>query len=436
MVKSIVWVSSVALLTACQLAPAVGGDPSDLSEVAPQRTPGKCVDAAVDQLGIDMNMQSDPELLDEILRSDMKFVQDNEIAPPFIVDVVASKLAQSQSMATFLGRVRSALIQKHPAVVEFLCAATDKGLLVTDDKGKRYVHRTLHHMFILDDIIKKMFNEVQPMVDVYAHFQQKREEYGISTKLKLKAARDIYRATGRDAFVTAKALTMDLVFKSYGETRERGQLEKREFKERRFRLGLNIAEAVISGFRAGYPDNAFTGEVLMLNPVEKVTVKEQGKAVLYHFDQLWASLYETWNLGFITSKLMNLHLLYPKLLIPQVVAAIPSHFMFNRALALWTAINFYLFHQLDVASNTPGKELVAIDAARQQKLGLLWGQVNAKYASTMLADRNPEVSEAALREALNLIPRRDRTLLGHVELGSAAGKLLQALKRLKEEAGK
>ena len=62
----------------------------------------------------------------------------------------------------------------------------------------------------------------------------------------------------------------------------------------------------------------------------------------------------------------------PKLLIPSVIDAEPDKYLFNRALALWTSINFQYFAKL--------KGNPDVEFKNREQIAHVLGDINYKYA--------------------------------------------------------
>ena len=100
----------------------------------------------------------------------------------------------------------------------------------------------------------------------------------------------------------------------------------------------------------------------------------------YLFNDEWTDLYQTWNLAFVTGNLTDLHIIYPKLLIPSVINASSDDYLFHRALSLWPTANFVLFNK--------SKGIESLAFAQQEELAQLWGQINVKYAYDYVEEHN------------------------------------------------
>ena len=334
----------------------------------------QCVTKAFASLNIDDQMNSDPDLLKKILAEDM-FLADL----PSITTLLEKELRSPLPLYPMIQKIRQGIYEKQPAIHEFLCAAIEKGIFPTAEKNNPVVIRTLNHMYIFNIITKGLFDSPQLMVEVKEHFLKKRKMLGIDDRF-LESFKDILKLSG-GLFFTVKTKTMDWVFDAYEDKRKVGNsFTAEETRVRQGGLVLNVIEAVVTDRAHGNHDNALAGVALAINPPKSVSIVGNNAAIEYELSQEWASLYETWNLAFITVNMDNLQLLYPKLLIPQVMNAPKNEYLFNRALALWTSINFYLFgkavHKPDM--DLPGKV----------ELAKLWGPINLKYAKELVKKEN------------------------------------------------
>jgi hypothetical protein len=319
------------------------------------------VNRAIADLGVDMNMHSDPVLLNDILRNDM-FLAD----VPGVVKRLGSKLQTSELITPMLEHIRKTIVEKHPAIVEFLCRAHDEKFL---EKGD--FTRFIHHMFIFEDIVSGMADDPDLMREVYEAFLKKRAEHAVRSGF-IGSLIDIYKAGG-GVFGAIKAKTMDGVLEMYQEIRDRGEILDEEVDSRTKGLKLNIREAYMTDLLHGNRDNSYAGYALATISPEAIRLVGPERRIQYIYDQEWASLYETWNFAFIIPELTKrLPIIAQKLLIPSVIDADPKDYLFNRVLALWASINFFLFADLEKRP-----EFILPNA---EAIGDLWGKINYIYA--------------------------------------------------------
>ncbi len=333
----------------------------------------RCIDQVMDKLKINLEIQTDPQMIAAILRDDM-LLDDFDT----VKTLLDSKLIDPKSLRPMLEKIRTGIVDKHPAVVEFLCAVTKENLIQVSENTEYYVKRTIHNIYLLDILTKEMFDNWQFMVDLRAHFLKKREQLGINSDF-IRSFIDIFKISG-GLFFSAKTVTMDWVFSEYERIRRQGFIEQKDVNERKMGLTLNILEAVITDTRKEFRDNALTGVALTINPPEDIRLTGEHRALEYLLSPKWTSLYETWNLAFISGNMDNLDLLYPKLFIPQVLNAQSNEYLFNRALSLWVSINFYLFRK---ALNKPD-----LDLPGRPQIATRWGEINYKYAKEYVAQEH------------------------------------------------
>ncbi|MBF0314209.1 MAG: hypothetical protein HQK52_12400 [Oligoflexia bacterium] len=142
------------------------------------------------------------------------------------------------------------------------------------------------------------------------------------------------------------------------------------------KLILNILEAVGEDLLQGNRDNAHAGLVLATNPFSGTHLIEKTREYKHHFDPHWASLYETWNLAFITANIGDLRVLYPKLLIPSVINAAPEDYLYYRTLSLWLALKLYLYAKI----KDQKEHREELKVPHSSELAQILGAINAKYA--------------------------------------------------------
>ncbi|RXJ71522.1 hypothetical protein CS022_20765 [Veronia nyctiphanis] len=317
---------------------------------------------------------TDPELIKDILKNDLFFYESELIMSEF-----SDTFFTPQRLDPLLDSVSEGLFDKHPAVVEFLSSAIEQGLIVKNQESAEIARRILHCCFILDKTTEKQLHDYQWSEKLFDYFHPVRDKKGIK-KGVLRSLVTSYRVSGR-WFVAAKVASLELVSLRYLK-----RMRKKNFKpgslSDKFNqklwvamLNLNIYEATLQDWFSKQPGNSEAGFILTCTNAERVTDDGQ---ILYHNTQLWASLYHTWNLCFITGDLPHLDLMYPKLLIPAVANASGDHYIHARAIIL--TITFSLM-TLRIANNQPS----AFEIQNKEKLCNLWGEINRKYARELLA---------------------------------------------------
>jgi len=232
------------------------------------------------------------------------------------------------------------------------------------------VKRTLHHMFLLDRIVGKLADDREYMRKMRPVLEALVTKATGSTS-RIAEIWKMYRAAG--LFGVAKQLTLNKGIDGILGLRDRNAVTPAEAKERSDNLSYNILEATATDFMNRKWDNGKVGWSLTWAKAQGVEVSGENRIVKYGTNLDWARVYETWNLAFCTGNLHFLNVLYPKLLTPKVLLASGPDYMYNRALALWLSLNFYLLADLD------GKPHVKF--AGQDELAALWGKINLRYTN-------------------------------------------------------
>jgi hypothetical protein len=351
----------------------------------PENTPtleelNKCVNVVSKALLGNMSLETDLDLLRDILVNDMHLHD-----MPAVRRLLASDLNKKQSLQPLLDQIRKGVTELHPNLGIGLCASlqdeTTAGVFANPDRTM--IRRSLHHMILLNKIVEKLANNVEFMVDVQKHIQDTIHSMTPHKSL-IGHVYDLFRAGG--LFGVAKAFTIDGAISDYKTFRERGHITKDEVNGRTNGLTLNILEATASDFAHGHFSNARVGNTLAWWHPTDIRVVGEKKNIEYVGSMDYARLYETWNFAFITGNLDFPNLLYPKLLIPRVLLASGNDYLYNRVLALWLSINFYLMADLE------GKEHVTFEGSRE--LAELWGRINLAYSRTLHQPSTDESTES------------------------------------------
>ncbi len=325
------------------------------------------VDQGFAALCLRAGMMTDPALLKSIVEGEM-YLADFDPMHNRLRDA----MAQPESFDPMLQAIRSAILRRHPAIQEFLAAAIEERLLQGAARIPAVILMTCHRIFLLEILVQEMIKSPEFLLQLHRHYGAKLRELGIG-KSFLAAARDVYRAT-EDLFETAKFLTVDNSIRQYLELRAKTALTAEDLKKRNKGLFLNIFEATVSDYARGYRDNALGGVALSMSMVQDMGIEGSNRMVVLNFKPGWAELYETWNLAFVCGKVGNADIILPKLLIPQVIAAEPRHYLFVRAITLWASAHMLMFYRLNGGGKDPKvcDEMAAI--ARR------WGQTNLPHA--------------------------------------------------------
>ncbi|MCP3943308.1 MAG: hypothetical protein GY710_17735 [Desulfobacteraceae bacterium] len=334
---------------------------------------GQCFDLFMENLGIDMDMETNVDLLNDILRNDM-FLDDFQP----VQELLSYELTYEVSLWPMLERIRNGINNRHAPVREGLCALLQEELIPFDKKNDPVINRMIHHMFLLNKIVGEMAADTDFMIDILNHMYDKRREAGVSDNF-VKSLFDIYRLTG-GVFEPIKTKTIDWALGDFVKFRTEGEISKKDSDSRRRGVIINVMEVVTADNLHGFEDNAVTGRALAINPPEHLIITGDNNAIEYVVNQEWMEVYQAWMLTFLTGNVPNLHLLYPKMIIPEVIDVDHHEYLFNRVLALGLTIDFILLAKAD---NRPDVEMPNAEAI-SQKLG----EANVKHAKQYIKDHN------------------------------------------------
>lgn len=351
---------------------------ADSSSVSYSSRRTTCVDEVLQKLNVYNFSTTNPALLKQILEEDMflggfsNFV--GKMHPYF---------AEEVSLVPMLNGIREGIINRHPAVGDALCMALEKELFRDVSKMHLSIQRMLHRMFLLDHLVKSM-SDVQFLLALKQYFADKKQEYGIRKGCCGEFC-DIRKITG-SIFKTAKSMTVGRVtMRQYIDFLQKGQLTALDLVRKNAGLKLNIFEARSEDLKAGTYDNAMVASVLSSNLVWDISIDREQGVVIQYLPPGWDSLYQTWNLAFVLRNVNDLEYILPKLLIPEVINAQPSHYLYRRGLALWATSLFQLFREAKGQKPTPtAPEVMAFAAA--------WGTINLQYAKDF-AHKNNGIAE-------------------------------------------
>lgn len=382
------WMIAIALVFAFALIACTENDgslnsvPSVGTELSAQRhghgkrcQDGKnkrAVDKVIHRLGIKMNMKTDPQLIEEILRDDMMLAD-----LPSAAALFTESLDRPVSLRPMLEQIREAIKKKHPAVAEFLREALERDLIPKirkHDEEYEIIKKVIHHTYILNEITLKMAASYQFQLEMQRHLLAKRAELGIRSDL-VGALEDLKEIYGGPMFGPTKVVSMDLLNGLLIQVRAAGAIPPQAVEKFAGSVKLNILEAGVTENNAGYEGNAMTAAVLAAIPPSHITLEDETRNTQWGYSDKWNSLYETWNLAFITGNATYLPIYYPKLLIPAVIDADSETYIANRAMSLWASLAFRQFAAL---SGKPDMKV-----PNKEELTAIWSDINYKYAKEL-----------------------------------------------------
>ena len=386
-------------------------------------------DESMTALGLRVDMETDPEMIREILQ-EMKLDDFETTFLPrrnFLKEITS----KPQSLQPMFEDIKNGIVTKHPALAEFAELALEKNWL----KKSKYIDRAVHVTFILEAMTSAMCNSQLFYEEAHRHIQEKEMVYGIDTRHLLKTFIRYLRLTD-NFFEVAKTMSIDpiMVYFNYRHIdfqKDKGSIQKL-YKEGRINfleykilsqqqgllgiielLKINIYEAGVTEYNRGLKQNAISAHELsedirvnMPHPVFTMgnMFPENSKNIFYDplndsknivisvpLTQEWVSLYETWNLAFMLGEADNLDLLFPKLLIPSVINAKSENYLQARLFSLWLSINNVILRKCINAAEVLGPE-------NKKEMAEAWGKINMKYAFA-LAKRETHEDSKTLRDS-------------------------------------
>jgi hypothetical protein len=264
--------------------------------------------------------------------------------------------------------------------------------VVSDEKSRAIIMRSVHHAFLLDALTQEIVDNRSFMTAIQAHLLKKREAFGIRGDV-VGALEDFKRIYGGRMFEPTKLVSAELRYTAGAMIRRRGSITEEEIKNGQAVLRLSILEAAVTENAAGFGDNALVGAALAAIPPKTITLDPKTTAFEFDVSRRWASLFESWNLAFVTGNVTHLQIVYPLIFAPSVIGAGSQDFPFHRSSALWLTT---LFHQFAMLNHRPDAPI-----PNKQALARLLGQINLAYGEAIArAERGCDLEQ--LRPTLDI----------------------------------
>lgn len=375
------------------------------------------IDTLLEMMSVKENALSDAGLMRSVFCDDM-MLDGFEPAEELLKEVLESPI----DLVPMIEESVVAIITMQPAISDFVSEGLEKGLFspIVSAEGRNEVRRSLHHMFLLNELIKKIVEDVDFAARIQNHLLEQRAKLGIPKDF-LDALEKLKSIYGGSMFEPTKIIGMDMVYRVRVEDRLFGRMTGKTEKAQIDGLALNILEASITDKAAGFADNALVGAVLASIPPSAVSLThDESKVMLFHLSRRWVSLYETWNLAFCLGNLAYMSVLLPKLLAPAVIGAPAERYLITRSAGLWCST---LFHQFAVLKNRKNAQVPNAKA-----LASLWGEVNLRYAVELAREEDfhgIEHYESALEITMGEIMERMKDSLAQTPLSDDDRKRLE-----------
>lgn len=391
------------------------------------------IDRAMASLGLSDRLETDPVVIREVV-SELRLNDLHSHYAP-IAELIRRASSRPQSLVALVSEARRAILNKHPAIIEFLHLCLERNWLAP---SPQFI-RGLHVAYVLEAVTAAMCNSHSFFLELEQHHRLHKEKLGISSQHLLSSFWHILLLS-HDVFGSTKAVSIDptmVILHTQRKELERSRLDalKRSHglnfleytllspqeKDSRIThihelLRLNIYEAGITEFEKGLVANAACAFELAQNvgdhPASTKFVRtpvrpERARSVYYdsiaeednvfpvmELEQPWTSLYTTWNMAFVLFNYDDLETIMPKLCIPSVIGARSENFVGARAISLWLTVNHFLFRRADGRKKTEGP-------ANNVEMSKAWAAINKRYA-LRLAKRedhqNPREFSARYRQ--------------------------------------
>jgi hypothetical protein len=323
-------------------------------------------------LNIDLKMQSDPLVIQDIIKNEMMLSNCHTFMAFF-----QHELETPVDLLKMIEEIQQGLYANHPAVIEFIQYLNDEGTLSNTQDYHSEIVKIINYIYVLNKLVAEMHRDPYWGKEIMEYVLSLRKSYGIREN-SLYCLIDSYKIS-KKWFLAVKIASVNFVIKRYlGRLTRNANLTTKNsgyFGQVAWRalLNINILEAALGDALFKRWNNAKAGLILVMFNNRKMNNDD---TMRFGHSQEWASLYQTWNLSFITTGLPHLDTMYPKLIAPIVANTNPEHYMHNRVVALMLTFNWLLIH-----IKTDRKDPMVIP--ENAELAEVWGAINLKYANEM-----------------------------------------------------
>jgi hypothetical protein len=337
------------------------------------------VERFLSALNIDIKMQSDPVIIQGILKNEM-MLSNCQI----FLDVFKEEFEAPVDLSAMIQDIQQGLYASHPAVIEFVQHLNNEGTLSNTQIDHAAIVKMINYIYVLNRLITEAHNNPYWGKQIIEFVFALRKNHGIREN-SLYCLIDSYKIS-KKWFLAVKIASINFVIKRYlGRlTRNENRTTKNSgyFGQVGWRtlLNINILEAALGDALSKRWKNAKAGLILVLLNNKKM---HNDDTMRFGHSQEWASLYQTWNLSFITTGLPHLDTMYPKLIAPIVANANPDSYIHNRVIALMLTFNWLLIH---IKADRKDPMVIADNV----ELADVWGAINLKYAKKLYQEETGE----------------------------------------------
>jgi hypothetical protein len=254
------------------------------------------------------------------------------------------------------------------------------------DEGPKIIPDAVSFAMALQKLTEALYQDYRLMSPLLSHWENERREASVNKYMTM--------------FWKVKRASIKYPLEKMIEFHESGEIPAGFLG---VLLPFNILEAAAADLLLGFSSNAKTGWTLAVNRPYKLRREGQTqarttawsqdkKAFNYNLPlpQMWADLYQSWNLAFITT-FRDFPFAFAKLLIPAVSGYRdhPREYLYHRKLALFIYIYYAGFYR----SGKAQRGEVIMDWS-DHELTRFWGEVNGQSAREYALEKRAHFSAA------------------------------------------
>ncbi|MFT4655038.1 MAG: hypothetical protein ACI82S_002698 [Patiriisocius sp.] len=335
-------------------------------------------------LNIDLNMESDPKIIQDIIENDMMLSNCQAF-----MNVFKTEFDTPVDLSEMIRTMSQGLYTSHPAIIEFIQHINNEKTFSNTQDLHSVIVKMINYIYVLNRLLEQMYSKPYWSTEIFDFVISVRKNYGIREN-SLYCLIDSYKIS-KNWFLAVKIASVNFVIQRYLGRLSRyadkpiknsgyfGQILWRSL------LNINILEAALRDALCKRGKNAKAGLILVMFNNRKMN---NDAIMRFGHSQEWASLYQTWNLSFITYGLPHLDTMYPKLIAPIVANAEPDTYIYKRVIALMLTFSWLLIH---IKKQRVDKMAMSQNA----ELADVWGEINLQYAKKMyLTETGKEYSGA------------------------------------------
>jgi len=339
------------------------------------------IDRFVAHFGIDLDVKTDPDLLNDILHNDFQIADFS----PFM-EAMHEQLAEPQDLSGLLEQIRRGIIEKHPSIDELLNRVVEADLISRAELSQPVIERAVHLIYLQNCLSEFGDSDFTNEFRLINYLKNRRHASGVPRNPVTSWA-GLYRAFRAlrprymRAFFVVKVKSVDFVLQHVFMQRIRtGTAEPMTAVHKGLAvtaLIVNIAEAIAADLISKNYKNAAAGMALNLVLPRHVHSRAEDPAkVELGYSDTWTSLYHSWNCAYVTGT--GVLFILPKLIIPLVANSESTEYIHKRTMALNNSLGFL------ISGGTDSKVYTPLENADQ--IMRIWGEINVRHAKDLLKE--------------------------------------------------